>query len=408
MWLDLKPLRTYPEFRKIFFSRLVSFFGSQITYVALPWQLYQLTQSTFQVGLLGLAQLVPLFAVGLMGGAIADRFERRWICVFAEFFLVLCNVALVFLTVTDAVTPTGIYVIGALSAGLNSLHRPAFSALVPQLVKREDLARVSALNSFPTTFGMIAGPAVGGLLLATVGIKWTYIIDGLTYLFAMCMMMSLPKIDVPGKATARVDLSAITEGLRYAFSRKDLLGTYLVDMFAMAFAFPNPLFPLLAAKVAGEDKIGWYYSSIAIGAMLATLTSGWTIQRVRHGKIITLAAAGWGVGIFFFGLTHQSFLISLCFLVFAGWSDMISGIFRGTVWNQTIPADRRGRLASVEMLSYASGPLVGNSIMGFMADAWGASQALMLGGLLALTSCLILGLGLKPFWKYEAPRGTVV
>jgi MFS family permease len=408
MLIDMSPLKTYPQYRKVFFGQLVSFFGSQITYVALPWQLYQLTNSTFQVGLLGLAQLIPLLGVGLIGGAIADRFERRWICFYSELLLAICNVILVLLTISQRVTPGWIYLVGALMAGLNSLHRPAFSALVPQLVKREDMARVSPLNSFPTTFGMIAGPAVGGLLLASVGIKWTYVIDGLTYVFAMAMMLWLPKIDVPGKGVARVNFGAVKEGLQYALSRRDLLGTYLVDMLAMSFAFPNPLFPLLAAQIAGADKIGWYYSSIAIGAMLATLTSGWTLNRIRHGKMITLAAAGWGIGIFFFGLTSQSFLPSLCFLIFAGWSDMVSGIFRGTVWNQTIPADRRGRLASVEMLSYASGPLIGNSFMGFMADAWGASTALMVGGTLAATSCMMLGRALPPFWLYKAKHGTVV
>lgn len=399
--IDLKPLRQYPLYRKIFWGQLVSFFGSQITFVALPWQLYQLTHSTLQVGLLGLAQLGPLIVVGFWGGAIADAFERRWVCVLSEGLLALCNFVLVFLTLTHQMTPAVIYLLGGLMAGLNSLHRPAFSALVPQLVERKDLSRISPLNSFINTFGMIAGPAVGGLLLSGVGVAWTYVVDLATYLFAMAMMLQLPKIDIPRQGS-RVSLSAVKEGLIYAYSRKDLLGTYLVDMVSMTFAFPNPLFPMLAAQISGADKIGWYYSASAVGALLATLTSGWTLNRVRHGKIITFAAVGWGVGIAAFGLTSDVFALSLLCLGFAGWSDMISGIFRGTVWNQTIPADRRGRLASVEMLSYASGPLIGNTVMGFMADQVGAGMALVGGGLVAAAGCLALGRSLRDFWHYRA------
>lgn len=400
--LDISPLKEYPLYRRLFFGRLVSFFGSQITYVALPWQLYELTHSTFDVGLLGMAQLVPLLVMGLWGGAIADIFERRWVCVIAEVLLVLCNVALISLTVTGHITAAAIYTIGGIMAGLNSLHRPAFNALIQQVVRHEDQARTSPLSSFTSTFGMIAGPAVGGVLLSTVGIVWTYVIDMLTYLFATGMLLGLPKIAMPLDAAKKVSLRAIKDGLDYAVARRDLLGTYLVDMFSMTFAFPNSLFPLLAATVAGTDKIGWYYSATAFGALVGTLTSGWTIPRVQHGKIITLSAAGWGFGIFAFGCSTDFFYPSLVFLALAGWSDMVSGIFRGTIWNQTIPADRRGRLASVEMLSYASGPLLGNSLMGFMADVWGPSKALMIGGLTAAFGCLVIGRSLREFWHYRA------
>lgn len=400
--LDASPLREYPQYRKLFSGQLVSFFGSQITYVALPWQLYELTHSTFQVGLLGIAQLIPLLLVGLWGGAVADIFERRWVCIIAEVLLVCCNIALLGMTLTGHITPTFIYLIGGLMAGLNSFHRPAFNGLMQQLIKREDMARVSPLNSFIHTFGMIAGPAVGGILLSTVGIAWTYVVDMATYVFATSMLLWLPKIPMPPDAKKRVSLGVIKDGLRYAIGRRDLLGTYIVDIISMTFAFPNSLFPLLAATVAGVDRIGWYYSATALGALTATLTSGWTLPRVRHGKIITLAAAGWGLGIFAFGCSADFFLPSLCFLALAGWSDMVSGIFRGTMWNQTIPQDRRGRLASVEMLSYASGPMVGNSLMGFMADAWGPSKALMVGGLVAMTGCLVVGRSLRAFWHYKA------
>lgn len=401
--LDVAPLKEYPLYRRVFLGQLVSFFGSQITYVALPWQLYHLTHSTFDVGLLGLAQLIPLLLMGVWGGAIADAVERKWICISVMGLLSVCNAVLIFLTVAGHITPMHIYLLGGVMAGLSSLYRPAYQSLIPQLVKREDIARISPLNSFTSSFGMIAGPAVGGVLLSSIGIKWTYVVDLATYLFAITMMLGLPRIQVPGGDHVRVTLKAVKEGLAYAVSRKDLLGTYLVDMVSQSLAFPNPLFPALAASIAGEDKVGWYYSATALGALIGTLTSGWTPARVRHGMIITLAASGWGLGIMGFGLTVNYFLPSLLFLLAAGWSDMISGIFRGTVWNQTIPQDRRGRLASVEMLSYASGPLIGNTLMGFMAAAWGIGPALLAGGFMATIGCFALGRLLKPFWYYRAP-----
>jgi MFS family permease len=170
----------------------------------------------------------------------------------------------------------------------------------------------------------------------------------------------------------------------------------------MTLAFPNPLFPLLAASIAGADKLGWYYSSIAVGALIATLTSRWTLFKKHHGQMITLSASLWGVCIVLFGLSLNFFYLSLLFLMAAGFFDMVSGIFRSTMWNETIPHDKRGRLASVEMLSYASGPLIGSTLMGWMADVWSASQALMIGGVSCFIICLLGGWSLREFWHYEA------
>ncbi|MBY0518750.1 MAG: MFS transporter [Bacteriovoracaceae bacterium] len=400
--IDLKPLREYPDYRKMFFGQLVSFVGSQITYVALPWQLYQLTHSTFQVGLLGVFQLIPLIVVGLWGGALADRVERRRICVISEILLALCNVALIVMTLRNQITVYAIYALGALMVSFNAIHRPAFSSMIPQIVKKKDLSRVSPLNSFISTFGMITGPAIGGLLLAHAGIVWTYVIDMLTYLFVIAMMIQLPRFEVQAVDKKVSSLQSIKEGMNYALTRRDLWGTYIVDIIAMTFAFPNPLFPMLAASFAGAEKLGWYYSATAIGALMATLTSGWTLHQKSHGKIITFAASGWGVGIIFFGLSLQYFYLSLIFLLLAGWSDMISGIFRGTMWNETIPNEKRGRLASVEMLSYASGPLIGQVFMGSLSDMFGASKGLIIGGTCAALGCLCIGKIISPFWNYRA------
>lgn len=401
LFIDIGPLKEFPLYRKVFFGQLISIFGSQITNVALPWQIYALTGSTFDVGAMAMVQLIPLLSMGFIGGAIADSFERRWICIISELLLAICNLLLIILSVTGLISVGWIYAIGATMSALNALHRPAFSALIPQLVPKTALSRISPLNSFISNFGMIAGPALGGLLIAQLGIKWTYAIDMLTYLFAISMLLQLPKLRIPGEFQA-VTLKRIKEGLSYVKSRRDLHGTYIVDILAMTLAFPNPLFPMLAASIAGAEKLGWYYSSIAIGALMATLTSRWTLFQKFHGKMITLSASLWGLFIVLFGLSLQYFYLSLIFLMAAGFCDMVSGIFRSTMWNETIPHDKRGRLASVEMLSYASGPLIGSTLMGWMADILSASEALMIGGVACFFVCLVGGWSLKEFWQYKA------
>jgi len=353
------------------------------------------------VGAMAMVQLIPLLCTGFIGGAIADSFERRWICIISEIFLGLCNLLLIALTLTGSITVFWIYGIGAVMSMLNALHRPAFSALIPQLVPKTALSRISPLNSFISNFGMIAGPALGGLVIAQFGIVWTYALDMATYLFAIGMLIQLPRLNVEGEFHPP-SLKRIKEGLQYVKQRSDLHGTYIVDILAMTLAFPNPLFPLLAATIAGQDKLGWYYSSIAIGSLCATITSRWTLFQKHHGRMITYAASLWGICIVLFGLSLNYFYLSLFFLMAAGFFDMVSGIFRATMWNETIPHDKRGRLASVEMLSYASGPLMGSALMGWMADIWSAQEALALGGVSCFGICLVGGWGLRDFWNYRA------
>ena len=212
-------------------------------------------------------------------------------------------------------------------------------------------------------------------------------------------LKDIPKIAEKKKA----NLSSIVDGFKYAVKRPELLGTYVVDMASMTFAYPNALFPALAKNLGGADKLGWLYSSVAIGAFVASLTSGWTHKVLRHGKMITISAFLWCVFIALFGVSTNFYLAILC-LGLAGFVDMISGVFRATMWNETIPTEYRGRLASVEMISYSAGPLIGNTFMGTMAEGVGFQYALMWGGIAGCFLVLILGVGITSFWKYRAVR----
>jgi MFS family permease len=400
--LDVSPLKENSNYRWLYLSQLISFFGSMITYVAIPFQMYEITGSTFHVGMLGIVQLIPLVISGFWGGALADSFDRRKLVVITEVAAAVGNLFLVGFAFSNSQAYWILYLLSGLMAIFRGIERPSLEALTQQLIKKEDIPKVSSLQSFKTTTGMIMGPAVGGILISTFGIVATYAVDCLTFVVSIYCLMQLKNYPVLLNKR-KADLSSIMDGFRYAMKRPDLLGTYVVDMASMTFAYPNPLFPALAKTLGGADKLGWLYSSIAIGAFLASLTSGWTHKVLAHGKMITICALLWCVGIAAFGVS-QNFYIAIFALAFAGFVDMISGIFRSTIWNETIPSDYRGRLASVEMISYSAGPLLGNTFMGAMAEGVGFENALMWGGIAGGFLVLIVGVGISSFWNYKAVR----
>jgi MFS family permease len=400
--IDLTPLKIYRNYRWLYLGQMISFMGSMITYVAIPFQMYQLTQSTFYVGLLGVVQLVPLVLSGIWGGALADSLNRKKLAIMMAAASATGNLLLMLFTLSGSTNHYWLFLLSGLMAIGKGLERPAMEALTQQLVELKDLPKVSTLQSFKNTSGLILGPALGGILISNVGIAATYFADFLTYLLSIICLWQLK--DIPElKFRKKVSFAAIAEGFRYAWSRPDLLGTYLVDMVAMTFAYPNPLFPAIAMSLGDASKLGWLYSAPAVGAMLATLTSGWTHRAIYHGRIIAITALLWCVGIFAFGLS-TNFYLALIFLGLAGGVDMISGIFRATIWNETIPQEYRGRLASVEMISYSSGPLLGNTFMGALADEVGMVSALSWGAVAGSVSVIILSLALKAFWNYRAQR----
>ena len=205
---------------------------------------------------------------------------------------------------------------------------------------------------------MLGGPAIGGVLVAWLGLAATYWIDVATFGFSLVLLVAMRAVPPPADA-ARVSLGAIADGLRYAGSRPELLGTYAVDMLAMFFAMPQSLFPQIADGYGGAGVLGLLYSAPAAGALLASLTSGWAAHVHRHGRAVVLAAGAWGLGTVAFGLAHALWLALVCLAV-AGGADAVSGIFRSRIWNETIPDELRGRLAGIELISFSSGPLLGN------------------------------------------------
>ncbi|GAA5060572.1 MFS family permease [Thermocatellispora tengchongensis] len=398
--MDLSPLRDSRDFRLLMGSGVITMFGSFLTYVTVPLQMKQLTGSYVAVGLVSLAEFVPMVLCGLWGGAIADALDRRRVVLLCEAGLALMSALLLLNALLPNPQVWVLYVVGALMAGLDSLQRPSLDAMVPRVVRHDQLTAAAALISFRWNLGAIAGPALAGLIVAAYGPATTYGIDLVTYLVSLALLLRVRAVP-PREDAAPASLRTLAEGVRYAVRRPDLMGTYLVDMAAMFFAMTTALYPFLADEFGTPEALGLLYSSSAIGALLASLTSGWTRRVHRHGMGVIVAAAAWGAAVAVAALSPAFWGVFAC-LVVAGAADMISGLFRATIWNQTIPDELRGRLAGIELLSYSSGPMLGNTRAGLMADLGGTRFSLGAGGLLCVTAVWGLAAALPRFRRYDA------
>jgi MFS family permease len=398
--VDVGLLRRRRDYRLLVGGQFVSLAGSELTFVAVPFQTYALTGSSLAVGLLGVAEFAPILVLALVGGALADAFDRRRLVAFAEIGAAVVA-ALLFV---NALLPDPhlwvLYVGAALIAAFTALRRPPLDALVPQLVERDELKAVAAIDFLTGNVGMVAGPALAGALIAFAGIELTYALDAATFVVSLLALRAMrtppPPPDAPPPSWR-----SIVEGVRFAGSRQELLGTYLVDMNAMFFGMPLALFPALSQDYGGASVLGLMYAAPGVGAMVAALASGWTRRVHRHGRAVALAAAGWGVAMVAFGFVHALWLALACLAV-AGAMDSISGLFRHTMWNEIVPTHLRGRLAGIEMLSWSSGPTLGGTEAGAVAALAGVRASVVSGGLLCVAGTAVLALLLPRFLAYDA------
>lgn len=399
MRLDISPLRSSRDFRWLFASGLITYLGSMITYVALPFQIKELTGSYIAVGLIAAVELIPMIVFGLYGGALADFVDRKRMVWLTEAGRTLLASVLLFNALSDQPRIWLIYVVSAFFAAVDALQRPSLQALIPRIVTHDQLPAASALSSVRWQIGAIIGPALGGVIIATGGIASAYAIDVVSFLISLALLAQLRP--VPARPDAnKPSLAGIVEGLRYATSRQDLMGTYVVDLVAMLFAFPTALYPFWADRIGGPSSLGLLYSAGTVGALIATLTSGWVSRYRYHGRAVIIAAIVWGAGVAMAGVVDNLAWV-LIFLALAGGADMISGLFRTTIWNQTIPDELRGRLAGIEMLSYLIGPMGGQMRAGFMASWTGLRSAIIGGGMLCMAGVFAVASALPKFRRYD-------
>lgn len=401
--VDTTPLRESSQFRLLYVGQLVSATGSQVTQVAAPVQVYQLTGSSFAVGLLGLAQLVPLIVGSIIGGALADQHDRRKLLLIAQILLAATSAGLVVNALAPSPQLWVIYVLTALSAGFSGLDNPTRSAATPTLVRRDLLASALALNQLMWQTCLVVGPALAGIMLARIDVAFAYAFDVGTFVVAIgALLLMRPILPIGGGTKA--SRSSVMEGIRYLAGKPALQGTFVIDVNAMVFGMPRALFPALGLTVYaggalnGETVVGLLYAAPAAGALLAALTSGWLGKVDRQGRAVVLAVVVWGAAIALFGLARWLPLALACLAV-AGAADVVSAVFRNSVLQLTVPDRLRGRLSSIHIAVVTGGPRLGDVEAGTVAALAGPTFSVVSGGLLC-----IAGAGLIARLLPELPR----
>jgi MFS family permease len=397
---DLAPWRSSRDFRLLWVQGLVTYLGSVMALIALPLQIKDLTGSPLAVGAMGAVELVPLVVFGLYGGALADAVDRRRVIVLTEAGLGLLALILLVNALLPSPMLWPLYVVAAGVAALAGLQRPAVDSLLARIVPHDQLAAAAALNALRWQAGAIAGPALAGLVVAYTGNGPAYATTVVCFAASVLMCRRLSPVPPRDKAT-RPSLRGIVEGARYAWSRPVLLGTYAIDLAAMLFAFPNTVFPFLADELDADWSLGLMYAAGSVGSLLVSLTSGWVSRTRRHGLLVVFGATGWGLAMAAAGWTSNVWLVLVC-LGLAGAGDMLSGLGRSTIWNQTVPDRLRGRLAGIEVLSYSVGPQLGQVRAGAMAGWTGARPAIWTGGLACVAAVGLLAAALPRLVAYDA------
>ena len=404
---DLSPFRDSRDLRLVVGGSFVSNLGAQATLVALPFQLYLLTRSALLVGLLGAAEIVPLVAMALLGGAIADRMDRRRLLLLTQVALVATAAALAVLPVAGPPPVPVLYVLGGLLAGFNALQNVALSALVPNLTERERLPRVLAVSYGLSALSMVLGPAVGGVLIAVFGVQAAYAVDAISCLAVVFTIMLIAPQPPIGVGEHPPVLASIAEGLRYVFGNRALVGSFAIDLVAMTFGMPRALFAVLSVSVfhAGAAGTGALYAAVPAGATVAALLTGWINHARRLGVVVIWAVAVWGVAVALAGLM-RSLWPAVALLAVAGAADSISAVCRSTI-NQTVTPDHmRGRMSAAFSLVVTGGPRLGDIESGGVAGAAGVRFSVVSGGLLCLVGVAVIAMVFPALRHYDTQDWT--
>ena len=385
----------------------VSNLGAQATLVALPFQLYLLTKSALVVGLLGAVELVPLVSMALLGGAIADRMDRRRLLLLTQFGLVATAGGLALLPALGQPPVAALYALGGLLAGFNALQNVAISALIPNLIDRPRLPRVLAVSYGLSALSMVLGPGLGGLLIAAVGVQAAYVVDAascLAVVFTVLLIAPQPPIVVGEQPKV---LASIGEGLRYVLGNRALVGSFAIDLVAMTFGMPRALFAVLAVSVfhAGAAGTGALYAAVPAGATVAALLTGWINHARRLGLVVIWAVTVWGVAVSLAGLM-RSLWPAVALLAIAGAADSISAVCRSTI-NQTVTPDHmRGRMSAAFSLVVTGGPRLGDIESGSVAGAAGVRFSVVSGGLLCMLGVGVIALAFPALRHYDTADWT--
>jgi MFS family permease len=399
---DITPLRESAPFRRLFAGQTVSLIGTQVTRVAVPLQVYGITGSSLNVGLVGLAGFMPLVVFGLYGGSIADAVDRRKLVLIASTATMLVSVVLLLQAVMQVNRVSVLFVCVAVQAAFAAVDSPARRAIIPQLVRAEKLPAANTLAFGSMQLTVIAGPLLAGIAVGTGGFAWAYAIDVASFAGAFYSAVRLPSLP-PGEGARRAGLASVVEGLRFIAARPVVRMTFVADLIAMVFGMPAALFPALAYEQygGGAETAGLLYAAPAVGAVVVAVLGGTIARAHRHGLGVVLSIAVWGVAITLFGLT-STLWFGLLLLAVAGAADTVSAVYRSTILQVATPSEMQGRLQGVFIVVVKGGPHLGDLEAGAVATAFTPRVSVVSGGLACLVGIGLLALAVPAFLRYDA------
>ena len=397
--VDTRPL-ALPPYRRLLIGQGTSFIGSMLTQVAVPVQVYELSHSSFVVGLVGLVGFVPLVVFGLYGGAIADAVDRRVLYFVASLGSWAMTLGLLLQSALGFANVPLILLLVAVQSGTFAISGSARGAIIPRIVPMDLVPAANTLNFTVGNVGQVVGPLIAGVLVTRhEGFVIAYAADAVLFTAALYTCFRLPPIPPQGDRTHALGLRSVFEGLRFIKSSPVLLMSFAVDIVAMVFAMPRSLFPQVADQRFGGN-VGPLYAAIAIGAVVAGLGSGWIGRVKRQGVALTAAVVGWGIAVAVSGLAHSLWLVVLL-LALAGAADFVSAVYRQTLLQTYAPDEMRGRMQGVFIAVVAGGPRMGDLRAGATAAAAGATASWVGGGVLCVAVVIVAAMAVRPFWRYR-------
>jgi MFS family permease len=400
--VDVTPLRQSRGFRWLFGGLSLSWLGRQVTVVAVPYQVYQLTGSTFLVGALGIAQLIPILATSVVAGALVDSVDRRRLIVIAQVTSLLVSVALAYNATRSTPSVWLIFVLSAVSAATTAVDSPARSASIPALVGRPLVPASMALSQTLGNLAQILGPAVGGVMIARTSFGLTYLMAAASFAVAGVLMVRVGELKPEGGGQ-RFGWESVKEGYRFLRGRRVLQANFVIDLNAMIFGMPQALFPVFGETVLGGDAttVGLLYAAPGIGALIGALTSGWVGGVRRQGRAVIFAVIVWGVAIAGFGLSTTVW-VAVALLALAGAADVVSAVFRSTILQLAVPDRLRGRLSSIQIAVVTGGPRIGDFEAGVVASIASPQFSVVSGGLACILGAVLIARKVPEYHGYLA------
>ena len=405
--IDTRPLRIR-DFRRLWVSTAITAIGSQLTAVAAPKQVYDLTGSSGYVGLTGAVGLAALVIFGLWGGAIADAFDRRRVVTISNVGIAVTSGLLWAQAFAGLNSVWVIFVLLFTQQSFVAVNMPTRNAMLPRLVPADLIAPANALNSTVFMFGAVFGPLVAGSLIPVLGLSTLYLVDTVALFLSTALVLRLPEMPPGNGAVTGAGLRHIVAGFRYLSTQRVLLASFLVDLIAMIFGMPRALFPEMAERTFGDPHgggaaLGWLYAAIPIGAVVLGLFSGWVSRLPRQGVVVTLAIAAWGLSMAAFGLSTVLWL-AVVFLALGGAADQVSAIHRSAILQTAATDEMRGRIQGVFIVVVAGGPRLADLVHGWAATGPGTGAATTVGGFLVVVLTVAAVAALPAFWRYLVPN----